>query len=219
VSLSERIRGYRPTMRAAIWGVAAVLVIGIVWGGWALWKTRYETQGAIALTQARALAAQSQAPGASSDTRQRAEKALQDVITEYPRLSSVGQAAYLLGSLRFANGQYAAARSSFEVARDKAGSPTLAALAALDVGYCWEAEKNYDAAEKAYRSAISGGGPKNFLYEEAMIDVARAQDLGGKRAAAIETYQRLLKDLPDSRRAEEFRSRMASLQAPAPTKP
>jgi TolA-binding protein len=142
VSLSERIRSYRPTMRAAIWGVAAVLVIGIVWGSWALWKTRYETQGAIALTQARALAAQSQAPGASSDTRQRAEKALQDVITEYPRLSSVGQAAYLLGSLRFANGQYAAARSSFEVARDKAGSPTLAALAALDVGYCWEAEKN-----------------------------------------------------------------------------
>ena len=49
--------------------------IGIVWGGWALWKTRYETQGAMALTQARALASQSQAPGASPDTRQRAEKA------------------------------------------------------------------------------------------------------------------------------------------------
>ena len=53
-----------------------------------------------------------------------------------------------------------------------------------------------------------------------MIDIARVQDLGGKRAAAVETYQRLLKDLPDSRRAEEFRSRMASLQAPAaPAKP
>ena len=48
-----------------------------------------------------------------------------------------------------------------------------------------------------------------------MLDIARAQDLGGKRAAAIETYQRLLKDVPDSRRAEEFRSRMASLQSPA----
>jgi len=218
VSLSERVRGHRPTLWA-IYGAAVVLVIGIVWGGWALWKTRYETQGAFALTQARALASQSQAPGASPDARQRAEKALQDVITEYPRLSSIGQAAYLLGSLRFASGQYAAARSSFELAGDRAGSPTLAALAALDVGYCWEAEKNYEAAEKAYRAAISNGNPTNFLYEEAMIDIARVQDLGGKTTAAVETYQRLLKDLPESRRAEEFHSRMASLRAPAPAKP
>jgi len=120
----------------------------------------------------------------------------------------------LLGSLRYANGQYAAARAAFEVARDKASSPTLAALSALDLGYCWEAEKNYAEAEKAYRSAISSVGPKNFLYEEAMLDIARVQDLGGRREAAVETYQRLLKDLPDSRRAEEFRSRMASLQSP-----
>ena len=99
------------------------------------------------------LVAQSQAPGASAETRQRAEKALQDTITEYPRLSSVGQAAYLLGSLRFANGQYASARSAFELARDKAGSPTLAALAALDVGYCWEGEKNL----RGGRKGLSGG--------------------------------------------------------------
>jgi tetratricopeptide (TPR) repeat protein len=214
VNLIEQIRERRPILWT-VCAVAALAVLGVVWGGWALWKTRYEAQGSIALTQARALAAQSQAPGASAETRQRAEKALQDTITEYPRLSSVGQAAYLLGSLRFANGQYASARSTFELARDKAGSPTLAALAALDVGYCWEGEKNYGAAEKAYQAAISGSSPKSFLYEEAMLDIARAQDLGGKRAAAIETYQRLLKDLPESRRAEEFRSRMASLQSPA----
>ena len=214
MNLIEQIRERRPILWT-VCAVAALAVLGVVWGGWALWKTRYEAQGSIALTQARALAAQSQAPGASAETRQRAEKALQDTITEYPRLSSVGQAAYLLGSLRFASGQYASARSAFELARDKAGSPTLAALAALDVGYCWEGEKNYGAAEKAYQAAISGSSPKSFLYEEAMLDIARAQDLGGKRAAAIETYQRLLKDLPESRRAEEFRSRMASLQSPA----
>ena len=215
--LVEQIRERRPILWA-LSALGAVAVVGMVWGGWALWKTRYEAQGSIALTQARALAAQSQATGASADARQRAEKALQDVITEFPRLSTAGQAAYLLGSLRFANGQYASARSAFELARSKAGSPTLAALAALDVGYCWEGEKNYEAAEKAYQSAISGATPKSFLYEEAMLDIARVQDLGGKRAAAIATYQRLLKDVPESRRAEEFRSRMASLQS-SPAKP
>jgi len=48
-----------------------------------------------------------------------------------------------------------------------------------------------------------------------MVDLARAQELGGKRTAALETYQRLLKDLPDSRRVEELRSRVASLQPAA----
>ena len=110
MTLLEWLRS-RLAVKWAVAGGLVVLVIGLIWGGWVLWKTRYEAQGSIALTQARALVAQSQAPGASLETRQRAEKALQDVIAEYPRLSSVGQAAYLLGSLRFANAQYASARA------------------------------------------------------------------------------------------------------------
>ena len=47
-----------------------------------------------------------QAPDAPADSRERAEKALQAVITDYPRLSSVAQAAYLLGSVRFSAAQY-----------------------------------------------------------------------------------------------------------------
>jgi len=201
--------------RWVVLGLGIVIVVGLGWAGWAAWKSRYESQGSIAFTQARTLVAQAGTPSAAPDARERAEKALQAVITDYPHLSSVAQAAYLLGSLRFGAGQYPLARSSFELARAKAGSSSLAALAELDIGYCWEAEKNYGAAEKAYLSAISASKPKDFLYEEAMINAARAQELGGKRSAAVETYQRLLKDLPDSRRAEEIRSRVASLQPPA----
>jgi TolA-binding protein len=205
----------RPWIRWVVLGLAAVVVVGLGWAGWTAWKSRYESQGSMVFTQARTLVAQAQTPGAADGARERAEKALQAVIADYPRLSSVAQAAYLLGSLRFGAAQYPQARSSFELARTKAGSGSLAALAGLNIGYCWEAEKNYEAAEKAYLSAISGAKPKDFLYEEAMVDAARAQELGGKRAEAVETYQRLLKDLPDNRRAEEIRSRVASLQTPA----
>jgi tetratricopeptide (TPR) repeat protein len=201
--------------RIAVPGLAAVIVLGIAWGGWAAWKSRYEAQGSMALAQARTLALQAQAPGATAETRERAQKALQAVIDDYPRLSSVGQAAYLLGNMRFSAAQYPQARASYEFARARAASKSLAALAALDIGYCWEAEKNYEAAEKAYQSAITGAKPKDFLYEEGMVDLGRSQELAGKRAAAIETYQGLLRDLPDTRRAEEIRSRVASLQAAA----
>ena len=201
--------------RWAAFGLGVVIVVGIGWAGWAAWKNRYEAQGAMAFAQARTLAVQAQVPGAAADAHERAEKALQAVIADYPRLSSVAQAAYLLGSMRFGAARYPEARASYEVALAKGGSSSLAALASLDIGYCWEAEKNYAAAEKAYQSVISGAKPKDFLYEEAMVDIARVQELGGKRAAAMETYQRLLKDLPDSRRAEEIRSRVANLQPAA----
>ncbi len=205
----------RPWTRWAVLGLGVVIVVGVGWAGWAAWKSRYEAQGAMAFAQARTLAAQAQAPGAAADTRDRAENALQAVIADYPRLSSVAQAAYLLGSMRFGAARYPEARASYELALAKAGSGSLAALASLDIGYCWEAEKNYAAAEKAYQSAINGAKPRGFRYGEAMVDIARAQELGGKRAAAMETYQRLLEDLPDSRRAEEIRSRVASLQPAA----
>ncbi len=202
----------RPWTRWVVLGLGVVIVVGLGWAGWAAWKSRYESHGSMAFAQARTLVAQAETPGAAADARERAEKALQAVIADYPRLSSVAQAAYLLGNLRFGAAQYPQARSSFELARAKAGSSSLAALAGLDIGYCWEAEKNYEAAEKAYLSLISGAKPKDFLYEEAMVDAARAQEIGGRRAAALETYQRLLKDLPDTRRAEEIRSRVARLR-------
>jgi TolA-binding protein len=214
MSVLDRFRA-RPWTRWAVLGLGVVIVVSIVWVGWAAWKSRYEAQGAMAFAQARTLVAQAQAPDAASDTRERAERALQAVIADYPRLSSAAQAAYLLGSMRFGSARYPEARASFGLALAKAGSNSLAALASLDIGYCWEAEKNYAAAEKAYQSVINGAKPKDFLYEEAMVDIARVQELGGKRADALETYQRLLKDLPDTRRAEEIRSRVASLQTPA----
>jgi len=214
VSLLDRVREQHWT-RYVVFGLGAVLVVGLGWAGWAAWKTRYEAQGGFAFAQARLLALQAQVPNAPADAREKAEKALQAVITDYPRLSSVAQAAYILGSVQFSTGQYSQARASYETARSKARSKSLATLAGLDVAYCWEAEKNYGTAETAFQSVITGAKPQDFLYEEGLVGVARSQELGGKRAAAIETYRRLLKDLPDTRRAEEIRSRVASLQTTA----
>jgi len=207
-------------LRASRWGrrvglaLIILAVVGLGWGGWMLWHTRAESHGAVALAQARFLLAQAQTPNAAPEAKERAQKALEDVVAEYPRLSSGAQAAYQLGNLRFAAGQYPQARAAFQVARSRARSASLASLASLGIGFTFEAEKNYEAAEKSFAETVKGASPKDFLYEEAMSDMARVQELGGKRAAALETYQKILKELPDGRRAEELRARVASLQSP-----
>jgi len=207
-------------LRASRWGrwagLALIILaaVGLGWGGWMVWTTRAESHGAVALAQARFLLAQAQTPNAVPEAKERAQKALEDVVAEYPRLSSGAQAAYQLGNLRFAAGQYPQARAAFQVARSRARSASLTSLASLGIGFTFEAEKNYEAAEKSFAETVKGASPKDFLYEEAMSDMARVQELGGKRAAALETYQKILKELPDGRRAEELRARVATLQSP-----
>ncbi len=207
-------------LQASRWGrwagqaLLALALVGLGWGGWMLWSTRAESHGAVALAQARLLLTQAQAPNAAPGAEGRAQKALEEVVAEYPRLSSGAQAAYQLGNLRFAAGQYPQARAAFQIAKARARSASLVSLASLGIGFTFEAEKNYEAAEKSYSETIKGASSKNFLYEEAMSDMARVQELGGKRAAAVETYQKILKELPDGRRAEEMRARVAMLQSP-----
>ena len=207
-------------LRASRWGrwagLALIILaaVGLGWGGWMVWSTRAESHGAVALAQARFLLAQAQTPNAVPEAKERAQKALEDVVAEYPRLSSGAQAAYQLGNLRFAAGQYPQARAAFQVARSRARSASMTSLASLGIGFTFEAEKNYEAAVKSFAETVKGASPKDFLYEEAMSDMARVQELGGKRAAALETYQKILKELPDGRRAEELRARVATLQSP-----
>jgi len=193
-------------------GAGVVVVALVVVGAWA-WYRSQESRGEAALASATLLVQQA-TPQAGPEARAKAIAALEAVLRDHGHFSGAAQAAYQLGNLRFAAGQYPQARAAFQVARSRARSASLASLASLGIGFTFEAEKNYEAAEKSFAETVKGAGPKDFLYEEAMSDMARVQELGGKRAAALETYQKILKELPDGRRAEELRARVASLQSP-----
>ena len=191
---------------------ALALVLLVVAAGW-FWNHRRESRGLLALAQASALAQQAESPASSPETREKAVQALEAVMTEYPRLSALPQVAYQLGNLRYGAGQYAPARGAYEVALAKGATGTVRTLSALGIGYCWEAEKAYDKAVTAYEAAARSLGAKDFLYEEALLDLARAQELAGKPEAAVETYRRIIKEMPDSRRADEVQTKLAYLES------
>jgi tetratricopeptide (TPR) repeat protein len=67
----------------------------------------------------------------------------------------------------------------------------------------------------AYEAAARGLDPKQFFFEEGLLDLARAQALAGRPAEARATYERVLKDAPETRRAEDIRGRIAALPAGA----
>ncbi len=202
-----------PLIRGIVLGaVALVIVAGLGGAGWA-WYSAQETRAREAYVEVNELVRQSQAPAATADQRARAVTALENILATHGRSGVVPQAGFQLGNLRYAEGQYAKARGAYQVALAGGASGSLKALCALGIAYTWEAEKDYAKALTAYEAALAGRGASDFLYEEILADLGRVQELGGQRQAAIDTYQRILKDVPDSRRADDIRSRLASLRS------
>jgi tetratricopeptide (TPR) repeat protein len=200
---------FRPGLRVA----AVVAVLAVVVAGGLTWYRWQQSGGLAALARADAIVQQAQRPDAPPGTRERAIQALELVIADYPRLSALPQAAYQLGNLKYSAGQYSAARAAYELAIAKGASGAVRTLAAVGIAYTWEAEKNYAMAAQALTAAGKGLGSKDFLYEEILISQARDEELAGKPEVAFEIYQRLLRDSPNTRHAEELRHRMASLSS------
>ena len=202
-----------PLIRGIVLGVVAlVIVAGLAGAGWA-WYSAQEARARAAYVEVNALVRQAQVPAATADQRARAAASLEAVLAAHGRSGIVPQAGLQLGNLRYAEGQYAKARGAYQVALAGGATGSLKALCALGIAYTWEAEKDYAKAQTAYEAALAGRGAADFLYEELLADLGRVQELGGHRQAAIETYQRLLKDVPDTRRADDIRTRLASLRS------
>ena len=211
----DSLRALLGDSRLPRWGLlagAGLIVLGLVgFGGWT-WYRAQQAQGAAALAAAVELEQRALAPGATPDTRAAAVQALEAVIAQHSRYAGVPEAAYRLGNVRYEAREYAAARGAYQLALAQGATGSVRILAATGVGYTWEAEKDHAKAQSAFEAALAGLGPKDFLYESLLLDIARTQEFGGRRDAAVETYRRLLKDVPDSRRADDVRTRIASLQ-------
>lgn len=202
-------------VRWALAGLGVALVLGAAGFGVSAWNRTQESRGRLALAAAVDLAQQASGPTAPAEARERATRALEGVLAEHPRFSGAPEAAYRLGNLRYEAAQYPAARGAYEIALGKGATGTLRGLAALGIAYTFEAEKDYPRAQTAFQAALAGLSAKDFLFEEILLGLARTQEFSGNPGAARETYSRLLKERPETRRADDIRSRLANLSQPA----
>ena len=182
-------------------GVALLVLLGMGFGAWS-WYTAAQSHGIEAVAEAGALAQEALAPQGTAAQRAAAIKTLEEVIARYPANRLVSEAAYHLGNLRYQASAYEGARGAYTLALAKGAGRTLAPLCRLGIGYTWEAEGKYGEALAAYREALTRLQSSDFLYEETLMSLARAEELAGKLVEARETYRRILREIPQTRRAE-----------------
>jgi tetratricopeptide (TPR) repeat protein len=200
-----------PSARTLLVAVAGVVVAGILAGGGWYWHARSQQRAMVAYAEAMTKAQPAQSPDATSETRAAAIRELEAALTQYPSGRDAAQVAYLLGNLRFQSQQYPQGRAAYELALAQGASSTLRTLSRGGVAYTWEAERNYPKAVDAFKFALEGLGPKDFYYEELLLGLGRTQALGGQKAEATATYRRAVSEIPNSRRLDEIKARLAEL--------
>ncbi len=204
-----------PPVRTLVAAGALVLVVlAAAAGGWYWYDGQQRRVAAVyAEVMTRVYAAQS--PQAPAEARARAQQELEQVLARHPSAGPVAEAAFELGNLRYAARQWAPARGAYEIALARGHSATVRVLARTSIGYTWEAERDWGKAIEAFQAVARDLGPKDFLFDEVQFALARVQELGGRPAEAVATYQRVLKDTPNSLRADEARQHLMRLGAPA----
>ncbi len=193
-------------------GGGLVLIAAAVLGLW-FWVGVQQSRATAVHAAALARLGQSRARD-GGEARAAAVRDLEAALAAYPSSSLAAQTALEIGNARYAERDWARARGAWEVAAARARSSTIRTLARAGVGYTWEAERNWAKAAEAFQAGLKELKPGDFHYEELLIDLARVQELGGQKPAAIETYRRLLKEVPHSLRADDVRTRLAGLGAP-----
>ncbi len=195
-------------------GVVLIVVLAAAAGGW-IWYGVQRGHAEAAHADAMARAAAARAPEATPDAKTTAIRELETVLQRYPSAPTVAQAAFELGNLRYDLKDYAGARATYEIAVARGASATIRTLARAGIGYTWEAERNFAKSAEAFQRALADLKPKDFEYEDIALALARDQELAGRKTDAIETYRKLLRDVPASRRGEDIRTRLAALGATA----
>lgn len=195
-------------------GLGGLVLLGAGFGAWS-WYSAGQSRGLHEFGEAGILAQEALGPQASPPQREAAIRKLEEVIARFPGSRQVPEAAYHLGNLRYQAKAYEAARGAYTAALGKGPGSTLATLCRLGIGYTWEAEGKYAEALGAYRDALTRLATTDFLYEETLMSLARAEELTGKPDQARETYRRILRELPQSRRADDIRGRLARLESPS----
>ncbi len=193
-------------------GIAILLVAGLGVGAW-FWDESRERHAVAAYVGPLARLADARSTPLSPETRAAISRELESALAQYPSASLAPDAAYALGNHRYAERDWARARSAWEVVSTHAQSPTLRILARTGIGYSWEAEGDLTKARAAYEQARAQLRPGDFYFEELLMAQARVQERSGEKTAAIESYRRLLREAPQSLRADDARNRLGILGA------
>lgn len=223
--LKEKLAGRSRQVAAAAAVVALVAVAaGIYW----TYRTRTLHEAGAALAGAMAILDApivpppppgSTGPGSPAGSypseQARAEAALaafRAVAERYPATAPGVAARYEAASLLLQLGRPADAEALFKEVVDQSRVPVYQRMARLGLAEAQVAAGRYDEAIAVYRD-LTARRDTELPVDGLLMQLGRAYTLAGKPAEALQTYQRIVDEFPESLYAAEARRQVETLKA------
>jgi predicted negative regulator of RcsB-dependent stress response len=196
--------------RAFLVAVALLFVIGLGVAFYTTAQNRRNQQASAELYVAKK--ALTPVLKTTEDWEKTASKELQavsDVAKKYSGTQAGYEAYLLIGDTYFDHGNSSRAAEEYKQAVGAAPNRTMKLLAQHSYAYALENAKNYDGAIDALRQIVNSGD--KALRGDALMALARNYELKGDKTKAIEQYDLISKDFPNSelgKNAEVAKSRL-----------
>lgn len=199
ITRSARIIEWAETNASSIlYSIGAVILAGVLVGGWLVWQTnRYHRAEALLYEAINAN------NDGNSNTLQDASQdsqmvgALQALVRDYDRTPAAAQAYWHLGRLYFARDDYVAALEAYEQAQRRLTSDKqsvlMRALVSLNMAYAEEAQGACAQALVNFEAVVQGS-TATWLRGEAYLGMGRCHEQSNAPELAAEVYNRALSD-------------------------
>ena len=164
-----------------------VVVIALIWAGTAFFLAKQEQRRQEAWQQYYqaqvALVTQGQ---------QQAADAVAALKAAHPNSDAAYYAQLMLADLLFAQENYAQATEGYRILIN-AKNPYVRAIATVSLAQAQQATQDYGASIQTAQNFIAQN-PSSFALPQAYFTLALSQELSGDKAAALETYKKILED-------------------------
>ncbi|MBI3542374.1 MAG: tetratricopeptide repeat protein [Deltaproteobacteria bacterium] len=120
------------------------------------------------------------------------------------------EARLLLGDMSFRYGQYQQAAEQYKQAVDSARPRAAKPIAQYSLAFAYENLKNHDGAIEALRQVVASGN--SMLKSDAEMALARNYALKGDKPRALEQYQQVVKDFPNTPTSKQAEAEISHLK-------
>jgi tetratricopeptide (TPR) repeat protein len=206
---------------------AVVLAVAIIGVGYWAWHTRTENRAQAMLGEALTVVQSpveapkpnadgkvQQLPGTYPTINARAEAALQkfmQVADDYPSSSAGLAARYYAAAALSMLGRPTEAVTRYQEVADRAGSRNFyGRMAQLGVIEAHVQSKQYDQAI-AKAEALANASDESLPRDAMLMELGRAYAAAGKKTEAKQTFDKVVKEFPESSFVDEARSQLESL--------
>lgn len=203
---SKTTRFVEQHMNKTLFVLAALVIVIVVWNFASRSRKATELEAGAALTTATQVM--------SAGLISQAADQLQVVIDEYPGTRSAGSAMCHLGAIRFQEGRYDDALTSFEAYLDRYGTDGILGTAALEGrAAVLEQQREFIPAGEVYVELAHQAEDNPAAYSRYMMSAARVYKAQPDWERAADAAQQVIDKAPDTYLAGAARMALAEAQA------